>query len=150
MTEHRQVKVYNYCSTEEVEVDEGIADLLQLLWNNEVNTVLSCEDNAGGKIWIEFREEDYKKLYSQAVPYHRDNCVYGDRNAFCEAKTCLLYYLDVVTDTEFNAGCCSDMGKEEFEFYGNLPPFISYYVSMRFPKADKQLFMTHVKNVYSS
>lgn len=42
-TEHKQVTVN--CFGNQIEVDKGISELLKLIWNCEIRTCLSCENN---------------------------------------------------------------------------------------------------------
>lgn len=53
-TQHRQVKVF--CPDEDatIEVDAGIALLLESLWKLGISTFMSCEDNKDGRVWIDF------------------------------------------------------------------------------------------------
>ena len=68
-TQHPQVKVdyFGY----EVEVDEEISDLLQLIWSCGYKTYNSCQDNSGGKIWIEFSDvHQFHELIQIAHTYN--------------------------------------------------------------------------------
>ena len=51
---HRQVSVWNPFFKENVNVDEGIAPLLEALWKRNIDTALSCQENKPGIIWICF------------------------------------------------------------------------------------------------
>ncbi len=59
MSEHRQIAIFNPVLNETIEVDEGIAPLLEAIWNLGISTCNSCQENKPGVIWIEFsRAED--------------------------------------------------------------------------------------------
>lgn len=58
MLRHPQ-QLVSYEGTD-IEVDEGIACLLQLLWKEKIKTYNSCQDNMG-MIWINMDLEDYKR-----------------------------------------------------------------------------------------
>lgn len=55
---HKQVKLYCPFYREEIEVDEKLKELLDLIWENDIMTVNSCQDNPLGYIWINFDEYD--------------------------------------------------------------------------------------------
>lgn len=54
MSEHKQKAILDLASNRLIEVDEGIAPLLQAIWNAGINTCNSCQENKPGIIWIEF------------------------------------------------------------------------------------------------
>ncbi|MBL8794813.1 MAG: hypothetical protein JNM56_12970 [Planctomycetia bacterium] len=51
-TEHPQVTVT--VGDRSAEVDAGVADLIEQLWLADIDTVLSCEDNPAGMVWVQF------------------------------------------------------------------------------------------------
>lgn len=62
-TKHNQVKIHNPFRNELMEVDEGMAELLPLLWANDIKTIMSCQENKPGYAWIMFYElEDIRKF----------------------------------------------------------------------------------------
>lgn len=52
--DHNQITVFYPGYQDFIEVDEGIAHLLQTLWDAKIRTCNSCEENEPGMIWIEF------------------------------------------------------------------------------------------------
>jgi hypothetical protein len=63
MTEHRQIPILDPTSNLMIEVDEGIAPLLQAMWDSGIATCNSCQENKPGMIWIEFlRAEDTEEF----------------------------------------------------------------------------------------
>lgn len=54
MFDHKQISVFYPAYRETIEVDVGIAPLLLVLWDAEILTCNSCEENKPGIIWIEF------------------------------------------------------------------------------------------------
>ena len=55
LIEHRQAAILDPASNQVIEVDEGIAPLLQAIWNSGITTCNSCQENKPGIIWIEFQ-----------------------------------------------------------------------------------------------
>lgn len=53
-TNHNQISVLNPFYDEYIEVDEGISELLEVLWSLGIETVLSCEEAQPGIVWIQF------------------------------------------------------------------------------------------------
>jgi hypothetical protein len=52
--DHSQTTVFYPGEQDFIEVDEGIALLLQSLWDAKIRTCNSCQENEPGIIWIEF------------------------------------------------------------------------------------------------
>lgn len=74
---HHQVKVYCPFMKETIEVDEGIAPLLEGLWNLDIYTIMSCEDNIDDRVWIEFESSDDVEEFLRWI----SNCVEGHDEA---------------------------------------------------------------------
>jgi hypothetical protein len=63
MFDHKQISVFYPAYKKMIEVDAGIAPLLLVLWDAEILTCNSCEENEPGIIWIEFYStSDAEKL----------------------------------------------------------------------------------------
>jgi hypothetical protein len=63
MFNHTQISVFYPAYRTTIEVDVGIAPLLLVLWDTEILTCNSCEENEPGIIWIEFYSpSDAEKL----------------------------------------------------------------------------------------
>jgi hypothetical protein len=61
--DHKQTLVFYPAYRKAIEVDAGIAPLLLALWDAEIFTCNSCEENEPGIIWIEFYStKDAEKL----------------------------------------------------------------------------------------
>lgn len=69
MSIHQQVSVS--CFGHIIQVDEGIAPLLQLLWKLNIHTYNSCQDNKD-KIWIEIDLMDFENLVHKAKEINRE------------------------------------------------------------------------------
>jgi hypothetical protein len=68
LTEHKQVAIHDPVSNTTIEVDEGIASLLQAIWNCGIITCNSCQENKPGIIWIEFlAAEDAEAFLTRVV-----------------------------------------------------------------------------------
>jgi len=52
--EHVQVQVHNPLMDKTIGVDEGLVELLQLIWKSNIVTYLSCQENQPGVVWIDF------------------------------------------------------------------------------------------------
>ena len=70
MIEHKQISLFNPFYNDMINVDEGMTEILEILWHQaEINTQLSCEDN-NGKIWIHFDFEDFQDFTSLIFTYN--------------------------------------------------------------------------------
>ena len=68
MTEHKQTAILDPSSNTMIEVDEGIAPLLEVIWNCCIITCNSCQENKPGLIWIEFlAAEDAEAFLTRVV-----------------------------------------------------------------------------------
>lgn len=67
-TEHKQVAVDCFGTT--VEVDEGLADLLQEIWKAGIDTELSCQENQPGVAWIEFSGTTDAEFFLEIISEH--------------------------------------------------------------------------------
>ena len=82
MTRHTQVKVWNPIDKEETEVDEKLVPFLKLLWDHDINTMMSCQDPphpgkegnvSCGRVWLMFYELDNaKKFVAKCIPHPKD------------------------------------------------------------------------------
>jgi hypothetical protein len=74
MESHRQV-IRNRLGRETL-VDEGIADLLQLLWDCGCDTYNSCQENRPEMAWIEFATtEDCARFLNFVANHPADNSI---------------------------------------------------------------------------
>src|SRR5690349_10534210 len=71
---HRQTKV-KYIDGTMVKVDHGIADLLQMIWQCDIETEMSCQNNTHQSIWIQFKRSEYDKIISHAFKYYEHHCI---------------------------------------------------------------------------
>jgi hypothetical protein len=68
MVEHKQVMINNPVLNKMIEVDKGIAPLLDAIWNLGIMTCNSCQENQPGIIWIEFsRAQDAEAFLTSIV-----------------------------------------------------------------------------------
>ena len=68
MTVHKQTAILDPASNIMIEVDEGIAPLLEAIWNCGIITCNSCQENRPGIIWIEFlASEDAEAFLTRVV-----------------------------------------------------------------------------------
>jgi hypothetical protein len=68
LTVHKQTAILDPASNMMIEVDEGIAPLLEAIWNCGIITCNSCQENRPGIIWIEFlASEDAEAFLTRVV-----------------------------------------------------------------------------------
>jgi len=77
---HNQVEVYNPIYEEKVEVDEGMVELLTLMWDMGLLTSLSCQENKPGIMWINMPHDD-ASWFMTALSMQRDNDLANDSSS---------------------------------------------------------------------
>lgn len=71
-THHKQISIYNPYFDEDIDVDEGLAGVLRLIWQIGINTGYSCQErnDMPGMTMINFRSVyDAEKFVSTVVKY---------------------------------------------------------------------------------
>ncbi len=63
---HRQVKLRHWTGRQ-INVDEGIAKLIELIWFFEIETCNSCQENKPRTAWIEFKDVTGLKTFLNLV-----------------------------------------------------------------------------------
>lgn len=68
-TKHKQTKVV-HPDEGEIEVDAGIAELLEQLWFLDIDTSMSCQGDPGSTVWIEFPSSKDLVRFLETVADH--------------------------------------------------------------------------------
>jgi hypothetical protein len=55
-----------------IEIDTKIAPLIQRLWDLELTTVMSCQCDSGGHVWIMFGSADDAAKFLTLIAYGSD------------------------------------------------------------------------------
>jgi hypothetical protein len=77
---HKQVEVYNPILEEKVEIDEGMVELLTLMWEMGLLTSLSCQENKPGVMWVSMPSED-ASWFMTALSSKRDDDLASDSSS---------------------------------------------------------------------
>jgi hypothetical protein len=134
MGEHRQMGCYDPWEHETVMIDRGIAPLIRAIWDLEIRTVNSCQENQPGIMWIEFvTSYDFEKFLNAAIP-KRDGELWESAHIEWDLTAS-------VTDTSFEI-------VNDTIIY-NDPPEYAVYVSARFPVEQYKVILKNVL-AYSS
>ena len=138
MSEHEQVRVYNPLMGRTIEVDEGLADLLQQLWALGMRTDNSCQENRPGMMWIEFPCRDAARFLNLlASSRDEDRDFYGRMMEF--SGTDNWKYNVLPGDLALRR----DQGRGEDLIEG--PSEIVLDISVRFPLGDYDGVLRRVK-----
>ena len=144
MNQHKQVEIYSSVIGRIIEVDEGIAELIELLGRLDIATYLSCQENRPGIMWINFpcleaeaflticasnREEDFidyeSSLYGRMMdPSVKDSWEYSTHPHDWAEK----------------------VNEEEKAVYYDGESAIESATSIRFPVTDYPLIMERLNN----
>lgn len=79
MSEHKQVTVEHW--GDEMQVDEGLAKLLPLIWKLRVGTFNSCQEqeHCNGMAWIQFASfDDFKRFMNYVAKYPSEDEVFWE------------------------------------------------------------------------
>lgn len=69
--DHKQVPITDCNGDTIFEVDQGIQSLIQYLYDKGIRTFNSCEDNAGGNVWVEYSLEAWMGICS--IVFHKQS-----------------------------------------------------------------------------
>lgn len=148
MTIHKQVEIYSPLSERNINVDEGIAELIELLHKLDILTFLSCQENQPGIMWINFPSEDADVFLSI--------CASGRDEDFIDFENSLYGRMmneNVPQSWHYTAHFHDwsekyDEKKDEVCYDGDS--YITSSISVRFPISDYTLIMeriqSHLKN----
>jgi hypothetical protein len=132
--EHRQVSLLHPEWNEVIEVDEGISELIVLLWRAEVNTMLCCEENRPGYMFIRFVTAYGLEKFFNMLAINRDKEL-GNHDS--------LYHRVIDPDQEGGWEydiLVEDIGNEIDEAKDKvvytLPPEVIFTASVLFPISD--------------
>lgn len=124
-----------------VDIDEGIVDLIQMIWRCGFSTFNSCEDN-NGNIWVEFASMDEFTRLCQTA--HTFNLEHGVKYEY-ETLSNFLISDCICTVNILDDGYVT---KNNVEYISGKNVFLS--VSVRFGKIDKNQFIRLWKETYHS
>jgi hypothetical protein len=72
--EHKQVLLRG-----SVHIDEGMVELISLIWDNKIETDNSCQENFPGTAWISFlTAHDFHKFINLVAVYPKDDEVFWE------------------------------------------------------------------------
>jgi hypothetical protein len=117
----------------QAEVDEGLAPLILALWQRGIETVMSCQENFPGVVWVMFRTPLDVKRFLDLTDY-----TYEWKFEFRPRDMAPRLRSPEVT---------SRLSPEEAEKMNQLVgdgPFFELWMSVRFPTADLPRVMERV------
>ena len=96
-TPHPSIKVR--VGAVEADIDVLIAPLIQLLWETGIETVMSCQGEENGYVWLQFPTSHDCVCFLNAVGKfeHGIDCLYNRMNQWCRTS---LYSLDWEYDVD--------------------------------------------------
>ena len=88
MADHRQVEVYNPVYDHMTEIDEGIVDLIQLLWNLGLETINSCQENTPGIMWISLPSDAAERFLTVMASRREEELEDPSSSLYCRMMEC--------------------------------------------------------------
>lgn len=125
---HNQVPV-RYEDETIFTVDEKLQSLIQYLFDNGFETFNSCQDNAGGAIWIQYALEDW--ILITEIAFLGES---RDLHEFIEEQ-CEVLLLS-----------CDDGEPDENDEYWIEGENLIWSASVRFPKEYLEVFEDEIRN----
>lgn len=156
-------------TNEDVQVDSGIAPLLNLLWENGLETQNSCEhnDGCGSKsgqhyVWIEFSDvehlQEFINIVAQKYVTEKDRITTPEHSLFCrmqgeesdfgsESKILWKYKMHAPGDS----GSSFELDEDKDEILPDRiifgPLKFVFSASVRFPHCDYPLVLAAFKDI---
>lgn len=126
-TEHPQVWIeYEQMSAD---VDEGIADLILEMWRAGIDTIMSCQDNPPGRVWLDLPVSDVVDFLEIAAgDYDTDvESIFNRSVCWEDADDWRQFRAQRAWQYKAIPGCYSGPGEV---------PLITVDISIRFPHSD--------------
>lgn len=136
--EHKQVKVM-HPKYGPIEVDEGIAELLKCLWQLNIATSNSCQENQNGIMWIDFDSSRDVEIFLNSLFYNIENR---------KGKLKMLHENVIGVENYWNYSVCLMDMNEDFEndcAVTTWPVNYDVSISLRFPITDYKLILKTIK-----
>ena len=135
MAHHKQVEVYNPKDDNMTEIDEGIVELIQLLWDLGIKTDNSCQENRPGVMWVSILGSDVERFLTIIASKREEDLETEDPPSSIYGR---------IRDPAFEGSwdyqvCLKDSAEkydeESYTYYEGKSKVIMY-VSIRFPVSD--------------
>lgn len=133
--DHETVEIYNPFFKEKIQIDVAISELISLLWDIDIMTLNSCQENKPGIIWIEFPFFEADRFLNIICNKHFDSVYNG------------IMQNDIDSNWKFDVSV-DDMSeyineKDEIDVKGS--PQITFNLSVRFPIKKYTMILNRVK-----
>jgi len=115
---HKQIRLV-HPEYDDIDVDAGIADLIQLIWDHDIFTILSCEDNQDS-VWLCFPHAMELEKFLRIVV--------GDRRDDLYRRVTNQYPADYHWGYDI---CVEDTNEDT-----NDQPDVTFTASVRFRESD--------------
>lgn len=137
---------------EEARIDEEIAELLQAIWNQDIDTLNSCQANPDENwVWIEFNTELDARKFLELVNQHYKNDdqskdIYrrSVQHIWGDDKAWVFDAFPHNQDGDPNEYESDEIQGNEFRI-----PDVHFHISIRFPKSDYAYVLNKIKNADS-
>lgn len=142
MANHKQ-KTVQHPDYGPIKVDAKIAELLGYLWELDIMTYNSCQENKKGIIWIEFASGIDAEEFLNCLFHTKDNC----------SKKLLELYERVgwQQDESWDFSVCYENTNYEIKndtIIETGVPIFNISISLRFPISDYKLVLKTIKEFW--
>jgi hypothetical protein len=147
MTQHKQAEIYSLLKKKIILVDEGIADLIELLHKLGIATYLSCQENKPGTMWINFPSRDAEAFLTICASKREVDILY-ENSLYARMRDSKL-----MNNWQYDTHMydwAEKFEKEEGKIYYEGDSDISCLISIRFPVSDYFLIMERLQSHFTS
>lgn len=133
-TKHKQVRIKD--GDFEADIDEELAPLIRELWEANLATVLSCQENRPGIVWIMFLTAGDLSEFLGIVAEYQPECesLYRRILADTDVEGCWEYDFSPVDDALHD-------GRDGIADWHEGTPDFYFHASVRFPRTDLPILL---------
>lgn len=138
-TYHKQVRVR--VNGQDAYVDEGIAPLIREMWRAGIRTLMSCQEDAFGLVWLNFDcPSEATKFMNLVAEYEEEPDSLYQRMLGHYAEVANTWEYDVLPE-DFNLIEEPDKSTGTLVERHEGEPEFEFHVSLRFPPSDVPLVL---------
>jgi len=138
--------VYVRVGDQEAEIDAAIAPLIREMWEAGIETVMSCQEDGNGLVWIEFpSEEDLANFLDMVADYDPDPNALYNRIVHDFTGAIDPEWIIEVSPVDFGAEWLTDDDDNTVDISHSGTTDLGFWYSVRFPPSDLPVVLKRVR-----